>query len=155
MVSLRFASWIPHAFRIMVVKISPRGMPSVHSSSSEPPRPWPFLSCGERLASMGEPSAGCRAAGTGWKRTRSRRGCVAMSCHEGVRLSLSTIWRMSGTYALESRIHETGVAVVDEAWRETGVLLFLLSPLPLPVYLLRCWLLLLRHESQVVDMVVV
>ena len=37
--SLRFASWMSQAFFMIVVNMSPRGMPSVHSISLSPPRP--------------------------------------------------------------------------------------------------------------------
>ena len=78
-VSRRFASWMSQALRMIVVKMSPRGMPSVQASSSAPPTPCPFVSCGDRLERMDGPSAGWRDAGTAWKYTRSCSGRVAMS----------------------------------------------------------------------------
>ena len=39
MVSRRFASWMSQALRMIVVKMSPSGMPSVQASSSAPPTP--------------------------------------------------------------------------------------------------------------------
>ena len=43
---------------------------------------------------------------------------------------------MNGTHALEGRVHEAGVSMVDEPGRQTRILLFLFPPLLLPVDLL-------------------
>ena len=65
--SLRFASWMSQAFFMIVVNMSPRGMPSVHSISLSPPRPWPFVNWGDLRARMEGPWAGCSDCGTAWK----------------------------------------------------------------------------------------
>lgn len=72
--SLRRASWMAHALRMTAVNASPRGIPSTRCSSSGPPRPWPFVSCGERRARIDGPAVGWRWIGVGWKKMRSRRG---------------------------------------------------------------------------------
>ena len=67
MLSLRLASWMFQAFRITVVKMSPSGIPSAHSCSYEPPKPWPFVNWGDLRARIEGPSAGCMGAGTARK----------------------------------------------------------------------------------------
>ncbi|KAF8157031.1 hypothetical protein B0H34DRAFT_482555 [Crassisporium funariophilum] len=78
--SLLRCSCISQALYITVRNTSPIGIVLTQGCSYGPPRLCPFVSCGDRLDTIGVLAVRCTSGGMGWKCTRSERRRVAISC---------------------------------------------------------------------------